>query len=230
MIAVLGNDGSELCPIAIVLKMSTVVLKLRTGVSMNNDPIQALFGQYRRDLLALLLLRPDESFHTRELERLAGIPVGSLTRELKGLVEGGILVRERLGNQVRYQANRACPIFEELAGLFRKTAGLTYVVRDALASRWKDINMAFVFGSVAKGTARSESDLDVLVVTDLKLKQVVSLLSPLREKLGREINPVVMSAEIVAGGLANNDRFLMRIKEEPKLFIKGTQHDFEKLG
>lgn len=90
--------------------------------------------------------------------------------------------------------------------------------------------MAFVFGSVAKGTARSESDLDVLVVTDLKLKQVVSLLSPLREKLGREINPVVMSAEIVAGGLANNDRFLTRIKEEPKLFIKGTQHDFEKLG
>lgn len=197
---------------------------------MNNDPVQALFGQYRRDLLALLLLRPDEAFHTRELERLTGIPVGSLARELKNLVEGGILRREKHGNQVRYQADRACPIFEELAGLFRKTSGLAYVVGDALAPKWNDIDLALIFGSFAKGTAKPHSDLDVLIITDLGLRDVVSLLSPLQESLRREINPVAMSRAEFAEQMAEGASLLRRIKEEPKIFVKGTQHDFAKLA
>lgn len=194
---------------------------------MNKDPIQVLFGQYRRDLLSLLLLRPDESFHTRELERLTGVPVGSAARELKALVEGGIVLREKQGNQVRYRADRGCPVFEELAGLFRKTSGLVYVIRDALMPKWSDVELAFVFGSMARGTAKSSSDLDVFVMTDLGMKEVVGLLSPLAETLRREINPVVMSRQAFAAAVNKRDRFVERLKEEPKLFVKGTRHDLE---
>ncbi len=199
-------------------------------MSLSKDPIQVLFGQYRRELLALLLLHPDEAFHTRELERRTGIPVGSLARELKGLVAGGILERSKRGNQVLYQANRACPVFGDLAGLFRKTIGLVYPIREALGARWEDIDLALVFGSIAKGTAKPHSDLDILIVCDLALRDVVRLLSPLGDALGREINPVVMTKKKFQAGLAKNDRLLARIREEPKLFVKGTQDDFEKLG
>ena len=84
---------------------------------------ETLFSDYRRRILALLLLRPDEHFHVREISRLTGVPAGSMHRELKLITDAGLLSRHSAGNQVRYQANRDCPIFHELAGIFRKTSG-----------------------------------------------------------------------------------------------------------
>jgi DNA-binding transcriptional ArsR family regulator len=99
---------------------------------MTKQPIDFLFSPYRRQVLALLLLRPDERFHVRELERLTGISAGSLHRELKAMSEAGLLIREQQGNQVLYQADRSCSIFEELASIFRKTVGLGSELTTAL--------------------------------------------------------------------------------------------------
>src|SRR5258708_37678592 len=93
------------------------------------NPIVLLFSAYRRQVLALLLLRSGESFHVREIARLAGVPAGSLHRELKLLSDAGLLVREPVGNQVRYRANRDHLIYPELAEIFRKTSGLADVLR-----------------------------------------------------------------------------------------------------
>ena len=93
----------------------------------------------------------------REIGRLTGVPAGSLHRELKQLTAAGLLVRTAAGNQVRYQLNRGCPIQEELAGIFRKTAGLADVLREALSAVAGRINLAFVFGSLAKGKAQAAS-------------------------------------------------------------------------
>ena len=90
---------------------------------MSKQPIEMMFGAYRRKLLALLLLRPDEKFHVRELGRMTGISVGSIHRELKAMAEAGLLLRTHAGNQVLYQPNEACPIYTELAAIFRKTIG-----------------------------------------------------------------------------------------------------------
>src|SRR5690242_3403055 len=108
--------------------------------------VEVLFGAYRRQILGLLLLRPDESFYVREIARTTGVPAGSLHRELKTLTEAGLLARTSSGNQVRYQADRTCSIYEELAGIFRKTAGLADVLRDLLTPFGKKISLALVFG------------------------------------------------------------------------------------
>lgn len=92
--------------------------------------IDVLFGAYRRQILGLLLLRPDETLYVREIARLTGGSAGSLHHELKLLTESGLLLRTTAGNQVRYQANLDCPIFDDLAGIFRKTAGLADVLRE----------------------------------------------------------------------------------------------------
>jgi predicted nucleotidyltransferase/DNA-binding transcriptional ArsR family regulator len=89
---------------------------------MGANPIELLFTAYRRQVLGLLLLRPDDSLHVREISRLTGVPAGSLHRELRTLTEAGLLLREPAGNQVRYSANRAAPLYPELAGIFRKAA------------------------------------------------------------------------------------------------------------
>lgn len=189
---------------------------------------ETLFSDYRRRILALLLLRSDEDFHVREISRLTGVPAGSLHRELKLLADAGLLSRQAMGNQVRYHASRDCPIFHELTGIFRKTSGLADVIRSALQPLSQGITAAFIFGSVAKGEERATSDVDVCVVGTASFTDVVVALADMNQKLGREINPVVMSYEQFTTKLAAGEQFTTRIMSEPKLFLIGDEHDLEK--
>jgi predicted nucleotidyltransferase len=193
------------------------------------SPIEILFSRYRRQVLALLLLRPDETFYVREISRMTGVPAGSLHRELKLLSETGLLLRRRVGNQVRYQANRDCAIYPELAGIFRKTAGLVDVLREALAPVGSAIDLAFVFGSIAQGKDRSTSDVDVFVVGTVPFPRLVGALAQSHDRLGREVNPVVMPRDAVQAKYEAHDRFVTRVAREPKLFLIGTDDDFRQL-
>jgi predicted nucleotidyltransferase len=192
---------------------------------VRTNPAELLFSAYRRKVLALLLLRPDDALHVREIARLTGVPAGSLHRELRTLTSAGLLERKPFGNQVRYQANRACPIYPELAEIFRKTVGLADLVREALAPLGDQIAAAFVFGSMADGSAQASSDVDLFVVGRATYADIVERLLPLRERLGREINPVVMSREDLAVQRASRERFVERVLAGPKVFLKGAEHD-----
>jgi predicted nucleotidyltransferase len=181
--------------------------------------VELLFGAYRRRILSLLLLRPDQSFYVREIGRLTGVPAGSLHRELKSLTDADLLTRSPVGNQVRYQADRACPVFEELASVFRKTAGLADVLREALEPLGPVVRLAFVFGSVAQGKERATSDVDVMVVGKAPFARVVEALAPAGERLGRQVNPVVMGPDVFRSKLKAHDRFVARVVREPKIFL-----------
>lgn len=196
---------------------------------MLKQPIDFLFSPYRRQMLAVLLLRPDERFHVRELARMTGISAGSLHRELKAMAQVGLLTREHQGNQVLYKANRSCSIFEELASIFRKTIGLASFVRDALSTLADKIQVAFIFGSMASGKQHAASDLDVCVLGDIELLDVVKALGLVQDNLRREINPVVMTATRYIDLLAHQDRFAKRIHDEPKIFVIGDEYEFRKL-
>jgi predicted nucleotidyltransferase len=196
---------------------------------MTKQPIELMFGAYRRQLLAHLLLRPDERFHVRELARMTSIPAGSIHRELKAMAEAGLLLREQSGNQVYYRANPRCPIFDELAAIFRKTVGLAGLLRNALASLADKIEFAFVFGSMARGQQTVFSDIDVIILGKLSLAQAVNALSPVAETLGRDINPVVMTPDRFADLLDKQDRFAVRLVNEPRLLIVGDEDEFTKL-
>ena len=174
-------------------------------------------------------MRPYERFHVRELERLTGISAGSLHRELKAMSEAGLLIRAQQGNQVLYQADPSCSIFEELASIFRKTIGLGSELTTALAPIADRIDVAFVFGSMASGTQHAKSDVDICVLGEVELLDVVKAIGSLQESLRREINPVVMSARQFANDLANQERFAERLVAEPRIFVIGDENEFRKL-
>ena len=179
---------------------------------MPKQPIELMFSTYRRQLLATLLLRPDERFHVRKLARMTGLSAGSIHRELKVMAESGLLRRERVGNQVLYRSNQDCPIFQELAAIFRKTVGLATLLQDALQDLADKIDITLVFGSMATGRQTSSSDVDVMVMGNLALLDVVKALSPLHQVLGREINPVVMTTDRFVSQLDNQESFAMRVR------------------
>lgn len=187
--------------------------------------VELLFGAYRRRILSLLLLHPEQSFYVREIGRLTGVPAGSLHREASQLASAGLLVRSASGNQVRYQANRDCPIFDELSGIFRKTAGLADVLRQALEPIERQVRAAFVFGSVAQGKERAASDVDVMVIGPVSFTRVVEALTPAGEQLRREINPVAMSFKDFRAKLEKRDRFVTRVMNEPRIFLMGNDRE-----
>jgi len=192
---------------------------------MSTNALALLFSAYRRQVLGLLLLRPDDKLHVREIARLTGVPAGSLHRELRALTDAGLLMREPRGNQVVYRANRACPIYPELAEIFRKTAGFADVLREALAPLRDRIVAAFVFGSFAQRAETVSSDIDVFVIGDVEFAEVVARFYPLKERLGRDINPVVMrKGEFVAQRDAG-ERFVTHVMNEPQLFLIGNIND-----
>jgi len=196
--------------------------------NMHQSIISVLLPEYRRRVLGLLLLRPDEALHGREIARRTGLPAGTVTRELTKLAEVGLLRRDKRGNQQVYSANPQCPIFQELASILRKTSGLADVLRLALAPAVGQIQCAFVFGSVAQGSETSGSDVDVMIVGVLDFAQAVSLLYPAQAQLGREVNPKVYTPEEFAA-LAKSDAFLRHVLAKPKIFLIGEDRDLAEL-
>jgi predicted nucleotidyltransferase len=188
------------------------------------------FGAYRRQVLGLLLLHPDESFHLREIARATNTQPGTLRRELAQLTDAGVLRREKVGNLVRYRVDTACPIYDELRGILKKTVGVADVLREALAPLSDRISVAFVYGSVASGAERRASDIDVMVIGSASFEEVVGALHSSQEELRREINPNVYSLAEFKKKAKEKGSFLARVLDEPKLFILGNEHDLRKLG
>jgi predicted nucleotidyltransferase len=199
-------------------------------MSYDNQLLDLLFGSYRQRVLGLLLLQPGERFHVRELARQTGTTAGTLHRELSKLAEAGLLIRERRGNQVLYQANRACPVFEELASLFRKTSGTVPALQEALRDLAPQIRFALVFGSLARGTETAGSDIDVLIIGDASFGDVVKALYAAQTLLQREINPVVYSADEFRARLNEREPLLLDILAKPRLFLIGNDDDFREFA
>ena len=179
-------------------------------------------NQYRRKVLALLLMQPDQKMHLRELARQTQAAPGTLKKELDALCHVGLLTSERVGNQVQFQANQGHPIFAELQALIRKTTGLADVLRQALQPLGEQVVLAFVFGSMASGTAHAGSDVDVLVVGSASFAQVVEATHAAQTQLGREINPKVMTTDEWTRKQAEGHPFVQELLAKPRILLIGT--------
>jgi predicted nucleotidyltransferase len=191
---------------------------------------KTLFGKTRRAVLSVLYSHTDESFYLRQLVRITGIGVGAMQRELKQLTESDIIRRLQIGRQIFFQANTDCPVFKELRDLIIKTIGVGDVLRSALVPLAERIQIAFIYGSLARGEETRGSDLDVLVVGDLTFAEVVSAISPLQETLSREINPSVYPLKEFRSKVSEGQHFISTVLEAPKIFVIGDNNELEKLA
>lgn len=189
-----------------------------------------IFPEYRRRVLGLLLLHPDQRYYLREIARLTGTAPGTLTRELSKLVEAGVLSVQKVGNQAHYSANRECPIFDELASILRKTSGLVDVLAEGLMPLAARIDAAFVFGSMASGKAGASSDVDLMVIGKMEFGEVVQRLHPLQQVLGREINPKLYSRDEWQKLVAGKSAFVREVLGKPKLFVIGNEQSLGAIG
>jgi predicted nucleotidyltransferase len=186
----------------------------------------ALFTKTQQRVLGVLFGQPARSFYASELMRQAGTGSGAGQRELTRLERGGLVTARRVGNQKHYQANSDSPLFAELRAIVLKTVGLVEPLRKALDPISSGIQAAFVYGSVAKETDRSQSDIDLMIISDgLTYGEVFGVLEPVGRSLGRQINPTVYSWAEFTKRSRDKKAFVTRVLEQPKVWVIGSEHD-----
>ena len=157
-----------------------------------------------------------------ELLRLTGLGSASLQRELGKLAAAGLVRSEKVGNLRRFQANTESPVYEELVGLTRKTLGAQPLLQEALEPIKEKLDVAFIYGSIAKGTDTAKSDVDVMVVgNDLLLGEVLKLLLPVESQLGRKINPTLFTPAEYKRRRVQKNSFLSRVLAQPVIPLIG---------
>lgn len=188
-----------------------------------------LFGKARRGILSLLYGHVGEEYYLRQIVRTLGIGVGPVQRELKQLTDSGIIKRRVHGRQVYYQANPSTPIFKELKSLITKTIGVADILHSALLPSAEQIKIAFIFGSIARGSEGKTSDIDIMVVGNISFEDVTSLLSSAEKQLGREINSVVYPTTEFQQKIRDDHHFVSNVLDGEKIFLIGDELELERL-
>jgi predicted nucleotidyltransferase len=186
----------------------------------------ALFAKVQQRVLGVLFGNPGRSFYANEVIGLAHSGTGAVQRELARLEAAGLVTATRIGKQKHYQANQASPVFQELRALVLKTSGLVDVLREALAPAEGLIRAAFVYGSVAKGEDRAASDIDLMVIgDDLTYADLFAALEDASTRLGRKIAPTIYSPTELARRMKQDNSFVTRVLDQPKLWLIGGERD-----
>jgi DNA-binding transcriptional ArsR family regulator len=193
-----------------------------------NALAELLSSRVKAEIFRLLFGVQDQELHVREIERQSGLADATVRQELKRLVQLGLIEARRDGNRIYYHAQKQHPLFSEIHNLVLKTTGLVEVLRNALAH--DDIRVAFVFGSVASSTEKAHSDVDLMVIGSIGLRQLTKLLSGVSGQIGRELNPHIMTVEEFKKRRKTRDHFLTTVLATPRLFVRGNEHELETMG
>jgi predicted nucleotidyltransferase len=200
-------------------------------VEKNNMSIlsEILSSKVREKVFQHLFDGQDHELHMREIERRSGCSIGAIQTELKKLSRLELVTSRRDGNRLYYHANREHPLYADICSMVDKTVGLVGLLNVAVA-KLPDIDSAFLFGSMGKGTEDSRSDVDLMIVGAIGLRSLSAKLSAVSKAIGREINPYVLNADEFRQRIEQNEHFVMNVMKSPKVFIKGGDDDLGKLA
>ena len=178
------------------------------------------------NVLCLFLTRPEHSFYQREISEITGHSLLQVQHALERIEKTDLISREKNGNRIYYQAKRSHPAFPDLQQAFLKTDALAISLIQALEPINNQVELAFVFGSLAKGNATADSDIDLFLLGDIGLKEVSAAMAEASDNLRREFNPVIMTPSSYRQRLREENRFAIELMNSPKIWLKGTQDEF----
>jgi predicted nucleotidyltransferase len=189
--------------------------------------IDALFPDVRGRILAAMLARPEKHWYLSELAAFLHTRSSSLQREVDALSKAAILEQWKDGRRVYLKPDTRSPVFPDLKSLFDKTTGLIPVLQQALESFGEKLQLAFLYGSIARSQEEYESDVDLLVVGQIGLADLIPTLRTVERTLGRPVNPTVFSVDEFNRRAQSNDHFLNAVLKGSKQFVKGSKRELE---
>jgi len=195
----------------------------------NTRPIDSLLTPIKQEILFATYRQPEKWWYLSELAASAGTTPSSLQRELSTFAANGLLLRRRDGGRIYFKAATDSPLFEPLKELLERSLGPIGALRDAIAPLTDRIEAAFIYGSVAKGEDRVNSDLDLLMIGDVGLAELVKLLKPLERRFGREFNAKCYSPSEFVSKFQKGNHFVSSVIRERKIYLIGDDDDIGRL-
>lgn len=190
-----------------------------------NGVAGALFSKTLGGVLALLFGQPGRAYYTREIVKQVGTGGSQVGKELERLTSAGLILREQRGNLVFYRANPEAAIYAELVGLVGKSFGVPLQLRRFIESFADRIQYAGVFGSVARGEHRADSDIDLLLIGDVRLSELAIPLHEAEAALGMKVSPTVMTLAEFRKRRRSSDHFLNKVLAGDLVTLLGAMEE-----
>ena len=199
------------------------------GISEHmNTLAKIVCSRVRAEIFRVLFGLRKEPVHLREIQRQTGFSIGAVRQDMEKLVKLDLVTRRKDGNRVYYAANENHPLTIDIRQMVLKTVGLADMLREALSD--KGIQAAFVFGSLATGADRAASDVDLMVIGDIGLRKVSDLLAGIDDRVGREVNPFILTPDEFAKRMREKEHFVSSVMGAEKIFIVGSSDDLETMA
>lgn len=189
--------------------------------------IQMIKSKTRSSILEIFFNEPDKEFYLRQLESLTGYSVGNIRREMIKLEKSGLFLSRTLGKIKLYRSNTLHPLYNEIKNIVSKTIGIEGKLK-ALIKKHKVIKFAFLYGSFAKGSGKELSDIDIMIIGNVKPKDITSSMYKYQSEIQREINSIVYSVDEFLSKFRTGNHFINAVMMEPKIFLKGDENEFRR--
>jgi len=186
-------------------------------------------SKLRKELLRHFFAHPGERFYLRELERILGLSVANIRRELKKLEAIGLFTSQKMGNLTYYSLNKKCPLYSEIRSIILKTTALGDVIKNNLRGI-KGIKFAFVYGSFAKGAEITSSDIDLMVIGDFAREEATTRLYKIEKAIGRPVNLLSYSLKEAADRIKKKNAFMTNALKGKKIMIIGDERELQRTG
>ena len=191
-----------------------------------SNPLAELFGsRARAEVFRILFGLSLREFYISEMCKQTHMAEQGMDEQLRVLSALGLITSRRDGNRRYYRANTVHPFFPELHNMVLKSVGLKDVVARALTH--PKVKIAFVFGSIARRQESPGSDVDIMVMGDVGLRELGTKLRYMSEELGREVNTFTFTQSEGIERMARRDPFFIRVMEAPKIFVIGDEHGLQ---
>lgn len=178
----------------------------------------------RIKILEQFFFHPGQAFYVRSLAREIHENPPPVGRELTNLEKAGVLTSEMIGNQKHYSIDNHCPIIDELRTIFLKTSGVSAEIAKKL-NEFSEVELVFIYGSYAKGDAKTTSDVDLMIVGNINSTQIALEISELEQELKREINYALYHRDEILDRIGKEGDFLHEVFSGDHIILIGSEDD-----
>ncbi|KKW32605.1 MAG: polymerase subunit beta protein [Candidatus Uhrbacteria bacterium GW2011_GWA2_52_8d] len=180
--------------------------------------------------MALFLSQSDETFFVRELTRRIDAQLNSVRRELKNLVQLGLLSEmesehkdsKRLSEKKKYyRVNQDFILFDDLRSLFQK---VQILLKQNLVQEIQEKANIEYFAFTGRFVDATDIPTDILIVGAIKQADLEKMIARFEDEIPYEINYTLMSKAEFLDRRQVSDRFLFSVLNGEKVVMIDTIH------
>lgn len=176
-------------------------------------------------ILNLFFQNTDQEFYLREIARKLNKKPGYFQRDIKNLVKEGVLNDERRANLRYFKLNKKYLFYKEIKKIISKSFGIEFALKK-LIDKFSNIELSFIFGSIAKNFEHSTSDIDLILIGNINQDLLIKNINKLEKELNREINYIIYDKKEFIEKIKKKNDFIIKILQEPKIILKGKLSDY----